>query len=70
MNFMELPEPAWHPNGKMDPDAQKIAGEFADELIELGALIDPPPDMEVKLNVPFLRSQRQANLASTASFAT
>jgi hypothetical protein len=52
MNFMAKPEVGIQPNGKMDADTARIAGEFVDELISLGVFIEPPEGMEVLLNAP------------------
>jgi hypothetical protein len=51
MNFLGYPPSIIHPNGKMDIDALTIAGAFADELIALRVLVDPPQE-GVKTNAP------------------
>jgi hypothetical protein len=51
MNFMEAPPSVIHPNGSMDADALRTAGEFMDELILLGVLIESSPEL-VETNAP------------------
>ena len=40
MNFMVPPAPAIHANGDMDAEGLRLAGEFVDELVSLGVLVE------------------------------
>ena len=44
MNFMVPPAPAIHANGEMDEEGLRLAGEFVDELVTLGVLVETTLD--------------------------
>ena len=50
MNFLKEPEPGLTPNSEMTDEQLIAAGEFVDELIELGVLQSPPEHRETLLN--------------------
>ena len=52
MNFLEPPEAGIRPNGEMDEEARVVAGEFADELMDLGVLQAPEAEFPVLSNAP------------------
>ena len=52
MNFLVTPESKIHPNSEMTPDQVDTATEFFDELVGLGALIDPVEGIPTCTNAP------------------
>jgi hypothetical protein len=52
MNFMEEPECKIHPNSVMTPEQMEVAGQFVDELIDLGVVSLPPDDRPIRSNGP------------------
>ena len=52
MNFLRNPTAGLTPNSVMTPPQLKVAGEFVDELIELGVLRPPPSGRDTLLNAP------------------
>eukprot|EP00957_Ditylum_brightwellii_P165684 12613022-Ditylum_brightwellii.AAC.1 len=51
-NFITQPPKQLTPNPKMTEEQKKVAAEFVDGLLELGALTPVPPDEELHANGP------------------
>jgi hypothetical protein len=52
MNFMSPPETKIHMNSEMTEEQREVAGEFVDELLDLGVVDLPPEDEPVLANGP------------------
>ena len=52
MNFLKPPDSVIHKNGTMDPEQQRVAGEFIDELVALQVIGPPPAGMKILATTP------------------
>lgn len=52
LGFLQTPPAVLHDNSDMDEEQLRIAGEFVDELLLIGAIGLPPPGMTVNTTTP------------------
>ena len=52
VGFVSLPERVLHPNSPMDEDQVRVAAEFVDELLDIGALRELRPGESLWTNAP------------------
>jgi hypothetical protein len=58
MNFLKPPGEFILPNSDMTPEQLIIAGEFVDELVDLGVLEQATPDKPVVANAPLFTAEK------------